>query len=99
MSTWLPALAPAVVATILLVVPGLVVNLGLGTRGFDALGLAPLTSMGVLAIATLMVPAVVGRWSLAAVAVSLGIVTVIAVLGRIAISWWTGRGVPDQPER
>jgi hypothetical protein len=97
--TWLPALAPALVATALLVVPGLIVNLGLGARGFDALGLAPLTSLGVLAIATLMVPAVVGRWSLAAVAVSLVIVTLIAVLGRIAIAWWTGRGVPDRPDR
>ena len=81
----------------LLVVPGLIVNLGLGARGFDALGLAPLTSLGVLAIGTLMVPAVVGRWSIAAVAVSLAIVTVIAVLGRIGIAWWTGRGVPDRP--
>lgn len=79
-------------------VPGLVVNLGLGARGFDALGLAPLTSLGVLAIATLMVPAVVGRWSLAAVGVSLGIVALIAVLGRAAIAWWAGRGVPDRSE-
>jgi hypothetical protein len=78
--------------------PGLVVNLGLGARGFDALGLAPLTSLGVLAIATLMVPAVVGRWSLAAVAVSLLLVILIAVLGRIAITWWTGRNGPNRPE-
>ncbi|HZX97994.1 MAG TPA: DUF6541 family protein [Dermatophilaceae bacterium] len=96
--TWLPALAPALVATVLLVVPGLIVNLGLGARGLDALGLAPLTSLGVLALATLMVPAVVGRWSLAAVAVSLVIVTLIAVLGRLAIAWWTGRGGADRSE-
>ena len=95
---WLPALAPALFAAVLLVVPGLVVNLGLGARGFDALGLAPLTSLGVLAIATLMVPAVVGRWSLAAVGVSLAIVALIAVLGRTAIAWWAGRGVPDRTE-
>jgi hypothetical protein len=76
---------------VLLVVPGLIVNLGLGARGFDALGLAPLTSLGVLAIGTFMVPVVVGRWSLAAVAVSLALVTLVAVLGRIAIAWWTGR--------
>ena len=98
MSTWLPALAPAVVATILLVVPGLIVNLGLGARGFDALGLAPLTSLGVLAIGTLMVPAIVGRWGVTAFAVSLVIVTVVTVAGRNAITWWTGRGVPDRPE-
>ena len=55
-SAWGPAVAPALVATLLLVVPGLVVNIGLGARGFDALGLAPLTSLGVLAFATLMVP-------------------------------------------
>jgi hypothetical protein len=85
------------VAALLLVVPGLIVNLGLGARGFDALGLAPLTSLGVLAIGTLMVPAVVGRWSLAAIGISLAILTVIAVLGRIAIAWWTGRGVADRP--
>jgi hypothetical protein len=98
MSTWLPALAPALVATVLLVVPGLIVNLGLGARGFDALGLAPLTSLGVLAIGTLMVPAIVGRWGIAALAVSLVIVTVVTVAGRNAIAWWTGRGVPDRPE-
>jgi len=86
------------VATVLLVLPGLIVNLGLGARGFDALGLAPLTSLGVLAVASFMVPVVVGRWSLAAVAVSLVFVTLIAVLGRMVIAWWTGRqAVPDRP--
>jgi hypothetical protein len=94
-NTWLPAVAPALVAAILLVVPGLIVNLGLGARGFDALGMAPLTSLGVLAIATFMVPTVVGRWSVAAVAVSLVLITAIAVLGRVVITWWTGRGLPD----
>jgi len=96
--TWAPTLAPALVAAALLVVPGLIVNLGLGARGFDALGLAPLTSLGVLAIGTLMVPAVVGRWSLAAVAGSLLLVTLVAVLGRIAIAFWTGGRAPDRPE-
>jgi len=90
-STWSPAFAPALVAALLLVLPGLVVNLGLGARGFDALGLAPLTSLGVLAMGTLLVPGVVGRWSLAAVAVSLVSLTVAAVLGRIGIAWWTAR--------
>ena len=97
-SAWLPALAPALLVAVLLGVPGRVVNLGLGARGFDALGLAPLTSLGVLAIATLMVPAVVGRWGLAAGAISLLVVTLIAVLGRIAIRWWTGRNVPNRTE-
>jgi hypothetical protein len=86
------------VATVLLVLPGLIVNLGLGARGFDALGLAPLTSLGVLAIATFMVPVLVGRWSLAPVGISLLIVTLTAVLGRIAIAWWSGRGVTDKPD-
>ena len=95
--TWLPALTPDLLVAVLLVMPGLIVTLALGARGFDALGLAPLTSLGVLAIGTLMVPAVVGRWSILAVAVSLMIVTLIALVGRIAIAWWTGRGVPDQP--
>jgi hypothetical protein len=95
--TWSPALAPALVAAVLLVVPGLVVNLALGARGFDALGLAPLSSLGVLAIATLMVPVVVGRWSLAAVAVSLPLLTLVALLGRLAIAWWTGRKAADAP--
>jgi hypothetical protein len=85
------------VAALLLAVPGLIVNLGLGARGFDALGLAPLTSLGVLAIGTLTVPAVVGRWSLVAVGISLAILTAIAVLGRIVIVWWTGRKTPDRP--
>ena len=96
--TWASTLAPALVAAALLVVPGLIVNLGLGARGFDALGLAPLTSLGVLAVGTLMVPAVVGRWSLAAVAGSLLLVTLVAVLGRIAIAFWTGGRAADRPE-
>jgi hypothetical protein len=94
--TWLPVLAPTLVATVLLVVPGLIVNLGLGARGFDALGLAPLTSLGVLAAGTLLVPAVAGRWSLATVGLSLVIVTLIAVAGRLTIAWWTARRVPDR---
>ena len=97
-ATWSPAFAPALVAAVLLVMPGLIVNLGLGARGLDALGLAPLTSLGVLAIATLMVPVVVGRWSLVAVAVSLALLTLLAVLGRIVIAWWTGGRGPDRPE-
>ena len=92
---WGTALAPAVVAALLMVVPGLIVNLGLGARGFDALGLAPLTSLGVLAFATLMVPVVVGRWSLAAVAISLALLSLVAIVGRVAIIWWTGRRDPD----
>ncbi len=95
--SWAPALAPALVAAVLLVLPGLIVNLGLGARGFDALGLAPLTSLGVLAIGTLLVPLVVGRWSLAAVAVSLVLLTVVAVLGRVAITWWSGGGARGRP--
>jgi hypothetical protein len=87
---WGVALAPALVAAVLLVVPGLIVNLCLGARGFDALGLAPLTSLGVLAIATLLVPGVLGRWGLAAVVVSLALLTLVAVLGRVVIAWRAG---------
>ena len=83
---WAPALAPAFVAVVLLVAPGLIVNVALGARGFDALGLAPLTSLGVLATASLLVPVVVGRWSLVAVGVALALLTIVAVLGRIAIA-------------
>jgi hypothetical protein len=88
--TWGVALAPAFLAALLLVVPGLIVNLGLGARGFDALGLAPLTSLGVLATATMTVPVIVGRWSLAAISVSVAGLTVVAVLGRLAIAWRGG---------
>jgi hypothetical protein len=88
--TWGVALAPAFVAAVLLVLPGLIVNLGLGARGFDALGMAPLTSLGVLAVATLLVPAVVGRWSLAVVLLSLVLLTLVAVLGRMVIAWRGG---------
>ncbi len=97
-STWAPALAPALMAAVLLVVPGLIVNLGLGARGFDALGLAPLTSLGVLAIATLLVPVLVSSWGLAAVAVSLVLLTLVAVVGRVAITLWSGGRVPDRPD-
>ena len=94
---WTPAILPALVAALLLVVPGLIVNLGLGARGFDALGLAPLSSLGVLAIATLMVPSVVGRWSLAAVVISLALILLFAVLGRLVIALWSGRRGPGRP--
>jgi hypothetical protein len=87
---WGVALVPSLVAACLLVVPGLIVTLALGARGIDALGLAPLTSLGVLAIATFMVPAVVGRWSLAAVLVSLALLTLVAVLGRVVSAWRAG---------
>jgi len=95
--TWGVALAPAFVAAVLLVVPGLIVNRALGARGFDALGLAPLSSLGVLAIATLMVPVVVGRWSLAAVSVSLALLTLVAVLGRVVIAWRAGGRAVGRP--
>ena len=95
-SAWGVALAPALLAAVLLTVPGLIVNLGLGARGFDALGLAPLSSLGVLAFATLMVPVVVGRWSLAAVAVSLVLLTLVAAVGRIAIAWRTSGTAPGR---
>jgi len=87
--TWGVALVPALIAALLLVVPGMIVNVALGARGFDALGMAPLTSLGVLAIGIMMVPAVVGRWSLAAVGVSLALLTLIALVGRALIAWRT----------
>jgi hypothetical protein len=95
---WGSAVAPALVAAALLVLPGLIVNLALGARGFDALGLAPLSSLGVLAIGTLMVPAVVGRWSLAAVAISLAATTLVATIGRAVTLWWTGGRLHGQAE-
>jgi hypothetical protein len=45
-----------------------------------------------------MVPLVVGRWSLAAVAVTLPLVTLVAVLGRVIIAWWTGGRSRDRLE-
>jgi hypothetical protein len=95
--TWGVALVPALVAAVLLLVPGLIVNLSLGARGFDALGLAPLTSLGVLAVGTLMVPGVVGRWSPAAVLVSLALLVSVAVLGRMVIAWRSGGSVLRRP--
>ncbi|HEX7537106.1 MAG TPA: DUF6541 family protein [Dermatophilaceae bacterium] len=95
--TWGVAVVPALLAAVLLVVPGLVVNLALGACGFDALGLAPLTSLGVLAIGTLMVPVVIGRWSLAAVFVSLALLTLVAVLGRVVIAWRAGGRALGRP--
>lgn len=93
--TWGVAVAPGLVAAALLVVPGLIVSFALGARGFDALGLAPLTSLGVLAIATMMVPIVVARWSFAAVAVALVLLTLVAGVGRVVIAWRKGDLAPD----
>ncbi|GAA1255190.1 DUF6541 family protein [Oryzihumus leptocrescens] len=94
LSPWLSFLVPAFIAAVLLILPGLVVNLCLGATGFDVLGLAPLSSLGVLAIGTLLVPTVQSRWGLGAVALATVAVAVLAIVGRLAVIWLSTRQRP-----
>lgn len=74
---WWSVLPQLVGAALLLVSPGLLVALGLRYRGFDALGLSPALSVGVIVIASTLSPFLNVRFNLipvAAVAVALGAV-------------------------
>ncbi|MFH5878080.1 DUF6541 family protein [Arthrobacter sp. NA-172] len=74
---WWSVLPQLVGAALLLLAPGLLVALGLRYRGFDALGISPALSVGVIAIASTASPFVNVRFNLipvAAVAVVLGVV-------------------------
>ena len=79
MSTWLPALAPAAVALVALLLPGLVVGRVAGLRGLLLLGAAPALSVGALALTALAAPAVGLLWGPGAAALGTALATLLAV--------------------
>lgn len=74
---WWSVLPQLVGAALLLVAPGLLVALGLRYRGFDALGLSPALSVGVIVLASTLSPFLHVRFTVlpvAIVAVALGVI-------------------------
>lgn len=74
---WWSVLPQLIGAALLLVSPGLLVALGLRYRGFDALGLSPALSVGVIVMASTVSPFLNIRFNLvpvAVVALALGVV-------------------------
>lgn len=83
---WWSVLPQLVGAALLLISPGLLVALGLRYRGFDALGLSPALSVGVIVIASTLSPFLHVRFTLLPVAI------VAVALG--AIAWFVSRSRP-----
>ena len=81
MSSWFEVLWPLVLASLLVVVPGLVVALAGGFRRESALGVAPALSLGVLAVADIVAARLHWSWGLPVIAV----VTVAAALGALLV--------------
>jgi hypothetical protein len=94
-STWLPWIAPALFAGVVLFVPGCAVSLSMGARGFDAAGLAPLCSLGVLAFGTLLAP-LFGGWGLLPVLVSMVGLSLVGVAGAWVFRRWLDRPVEGE---
>lgn len=61
---WSLAITPALVALLALIVPGLIVALAAGQKGFDALGAAPAISVAVLALSAIAAPLLGIGWAL-----------------------------------
>ncbi len=87
---WWSVLPQLVGAALLLISPGLLVALGLRYRGFDALGLSPALSVGVIVIASTLSPFLHVRFTLLPVAI------VAVALG--AIGWFVSRSRPRRAE-
>lgn len=81
MSAWLQVLWPLTLASLLVVVPGLVVALAGGFRREAALGVAPALSLGVLAVADIVAAKLHWSWGLPVIAV----VTAVAALGAVLV--------------
>lgn len=60
---WSLAIAPALVALAVLIIPGLLVTAAAGLKGFDALGAAPAVSVAVVALSAIAAPLVGVGWS------------------------------------
>ncbi len=93
---WASAALPILVASVILIVPGLLVIVsgwGLGRPGM--LFFAPAVSIGVVAVAAVGAPFVGLAWSLLPVA----IVTVVAASAAFGLRRWVGRESLPRPER
>lgn len=61
---WSLALFPALVAVAIVVVPGLLIAVAAGQKGFEAFGVAPAISIAVVAISAILAPRLGITWSL-----------------------------------
>lgn len=86
-----------VVGSLLLLVPGVIVSLSTGTRGYWVLGLAPALSVGVISFSTVAAAKIGVSWNLVVVLIATVIFSLASSLGRLAISkFFPGiNSVPD----
>lgn len=93
---WSLALLPALVAVAIFVIPGLIVAVAAGQKGFEALGVAPAVSIAVIAISAILAPGLGITWSLL---VPLGFSLLLALLAA-GITFAARRvGFEDAPRR
>lgn len=94
--SWPQAVPELLVATVVMVLPGLLVALALGFRREEAVGAAPAVSLGVLAVADVVSTVLHLAWGLAVV----GAVTLLGA-GLCWVLWFVvlrNRAVPRPPE-
>lgn len=85
------------VLLVLLVAPGLAVGLAAGLRGWTAAAAAPLLTFGVIAVSALVVPAVLGRWSIWGLVLGTAVAALLGLGVRIVARRWTGPAEPVSP--
>ncbi len=85
------------VLLVLLVAPGLAVGLAAGLRGWAAAAAAPLLTFGVIAVSSLVVPAVLGRWSFWGLLLATAVAALLGLGVRIVARRWTGPAEPVSP--
>lgn len=75
MTSWLQAIAPFIVALLILGVPGACVMAALRVRGFAALALAPAISVSIIAVSAVVAPMIHLPWNWPVVALGTAITT------------------------
>ena len=102
--TWFSIAVPLIIATALLVIPGVVVGYAAGVRRILLLGLAPLISMTVLVVAATASPFLHVRWGIIpALATTVGLAVLVWLIRwLIAKKWpqavatrWVGPGASE----
>lgn len=78
------------ILVVLMFVPGLVVGVAGGLRGWLLVGVAPLLTYGVVALGGPVVPSILGRWSLGTFALTTLVVAVVVFGVRLVSRRWTG---------
>lgn len=85
------------VLLVLLIGPGLAVGLAAGLRGWIAVAAAPLLTFGIIAISALIVPNVLGRWSIWGFLLATAVFALIGLGARLVGRRWAGAGEPAEP--